>query len=68
MALVLLGVLIAPAASLRIGQADVDSLTTTGPAREVLSGLRDGGVGTGVLTPIEVLVPAEDAPAAAAAA
>ncbi len=67
-AVVLLGLLIAPVAALRIGQSGVDSLASAGPARQVVEQLRSGGVGTGVLTPIEVLVPAADAGRAADAA
>ena len=40
----------------------------TGPRYDALQTLTDGGVGAGVLTPIEVLVPAGDAEAAAEAA
>lgn len=67
-AVVLLGLLVVPAFSLRIGQAGVDSLASSGPARQVVEQLRAGGVGTGVLTPVEVLVPEAGAARAAAAA
>jgi len=67
-AVVALGLLIAPVLDLRIGQAGVDSLASSGPAFETATQLRDGGVGTGVLTPIEVLVPADKADAAVQAA
>ena len=67
-AVVLLGLLVAPVFALRIGQSGVDSLASSGPARQVVEQLRSGGVGTGVLTPIEVLVPAADAGRAAEAA
>jgi RND superfamily putative drug exporter len=67
-ALVILGVLIAPVSQLKIGQADVDSLAKSGPAYETLHLLGDGGVGDGVLTPIEVLVPPDQADAALQAA
>ena len=62
-ALVMLALLIAPVAQLRIGQAGVDSLASNGPAFDTVTTLRDGGVGTGVLTPIEVLVPTDRADA-----
>ena len=67
-AVVLLGLLVVPVFSLRIGQAGVDSLASSGPARQVVEQLRTGGVGTGVLTPVEVLVPTDKATAATAAA
>jgi len=67
-AVAMLAVLIAPVFGLKIGQADVSSLAKSGPSYDTLQVLRDGGVGTGVLTPIEVLVPNADAEAAADAA
>jgi RND superfamily putative drug exporter len=67
-ALVALAVLIAPVFGLKIGQADTSSLATSGQPYEALQRLRDGGVGTGVLTPIEVLVPTDEAQAAVTAA
>jgi putative drug exporter of the RND superfamily len=67
-ALVALGLLIAPVLGLKIGQADTSSLATSGPPYEALQRLRDGGVGTGVLTPIEVLVPTDQAQTAVTAA
>jgi putative drug exporter of the RND superfamily len=66
-ALAALAVLVAPVFSLKIGQSGIESLSRSGPAYESLSTLRSGGIGTGVLTPIEVLVPAKDAEAVAAA-
>ena len=57
-----------PVSGLKIGQASIDSLATSGPAYDTVQQLRDGGVGSGVLTPIEVLVPDTQAAAAAAAA
>ena len=67
-ALVSLALLIIPVFGLKIGQSGIDSLARSGPAYETLQTVRAGGLGTGVLTPIEVLVPAGDAHAAAAAA
>jgi RND superfamily putative drug exporter len=67
-ALVALAVLIAPVFGLKIGQAETSSLATNGPAYEALQRLRDGGVGTGLLTPIEVLVPTDQAQTAVTAA
>jgi RND superfamily putative drug exporter len=67
-AVAMLAVLIAPVFSLKIGQAGVDSLAKNGPAYEALHNLDDSGVGNGVLTPIEVLVPPSQADAAIQAA
>lgn len=50
----------------KIGLAQSDSLTTSGPAYDTLHALTDHGVPTGVLTPIEVLADASKAQAVAA--
>jgi RND superfamily putative drug exporter len=64
-----LALLIIPVFSLKIGQgSSIESLAKSGPRHDTLQTLTDGGVGTGVLTPIEVLVPASNAKAAADAA
>ncbi len=67
-ALVALALLTVPVFSLKIGQSGVDSLARSGPAFDTLQTLSDGGIGTGVLTPVEVLVPADEGAAAAEAA
>ena len=68
-AVVLLGLLIVPVFGIKIGQgSSVESLARSGPRYDALQTLVQGGVGTGVLTPIEVLVPAGKAEAAADAA
>ena len=67
-AVLVLGLLIAPVFGVRIGQANTASLARSGPAFETLQALRQGGVGDGILTPIEVLVPDAEAAAALAAA
>jgi RND superfamily putative drug exporter len=68
-AVVLLALLIIPVFSLVIGPgSSIESLARSGPRYDALQTLTHGGVGAGVLTPIEVLVPAHDAQAAAAAA
>ena len=67
-ALVALALLITPVFGLKIGTSGIASLAKSGPAYETLQTLRAGGVGAGVLTPIEVLVPSDKAEAAAAAA
>ena len=65
LALIVLG---APAAGVKIGQSGSDSLTRSGPAYEALQLLERGEVGTGVLTPITLLVPAGQQDQAAQAA
>ncbi len=67
-ALAMLAILIAPVFSLKIGQSGLESQARSGPRFEALQTLQDGGVGGGILTPIEVLVPASEADAAAEAA
>ena len=67
-ALAALALLIAPVFALKIGQAGTTSLSRSGPAFETAQLLERGGVGTGVLTPIEVLVPQDQADAAVRAA
>src|SRR4051812_26681702 len=67
-AVVVLGVIIAPVFGLKIGQANTESLTSSGPAFDTLQTLESGGVGDGVLTPIELLVPDGQADAAVSAA
>src|SRR6266508_981223 len=54
------------ALGLRLGEPPADTLTTSGPARDGLTRLERAGVGSGVLTPIEVLVPAGTDPEQAA--
>jgi RND superfamily putative drug exporter len=67
-AVVVLGVLITPVFGLKIGTSGIASLARSGPAFDTLAGLRADGVGSGVLTPVVVLVPAAEADTAAAAA
>jgi RND superfamily putative drug exporter len=54
------------ALGLRLGDPAADSLAGSGPARDGLARLERAGVGSGVLTPIEVLVPAGTDPGQAA--
>ena len=54
------------ALGLRLGEPPAAVLAQSGPAREALDRLERAGVGSGVLTPIEVLVPAGADRAAAA--
>jgi RND superfamily putative drug exporter len=62
-----LGLLFVAFLGIKIGQPSSDSLASTGPAVTALHTLEDGGVPTGVLTPIEVIVESDQAADAAAA-
>jgi RND superfamily putative drug exporter len=67
-AIAILAVLIVPVFGLKIGTSGLESLARSGPAYDTLTSLRTAGVGDGVLTPVEVLVPKSQAQAAADAA
>ena len=67
-AVVILALLISPVAGLKIGASGIASLARSGDAYTTLTTLRTAGVGSGVLTPIVVLVDADQADAAAQAA
>ena len=60
LALALLTALIIPIFSIKIGQAQTSSLASGGAAYESLQTLHDGGVPTGVVSPLEVLVEGDD--------
>jgi putative drug exporter of the RND superfamily len=64
-ALAALAALIAVFLGIKIGLASSASLAKSGPAYETLQTLERGGVSTGALTPIEVLVSTDQARAAA---
>jgi RND superfamily putative drug exporter len=57
----------AVALGIQVGDAKADTLATSGPAAEGLAALQRAGVPAGVLSPVEVLVPAGTDPAMAAA-
>jgi RND superfamily putative drug exporter len=63
----LLIVMIIPVTDLKIGMSNSESLSKSGPAFDAFKSLREGGVPTGVLTPIEVLTERSAAPQAAQA-
>jgi RND superfamily putative drug exporter len=63
-ALAVLGALVGVLFGVKIGQASSGSLASSGPAYDTLQRLKDGGVSTGVLTPMEVLTSADQAAAA----
>jgi putative drug exporter of the RND superfamily len=66
--LAVLGLLFASFLGIKIGNASSQSLAHNGPAFTTLQTLERGGVTTGNLTPMEVLVNTSDAQATAAAA
>jgi putative drug exporter of the RND superfamily len=59
-ALVLLGVLLIPALRLNPGDPSANSLSKSGDAHDGLVALEQSGIGTGPLTPIEVLLTGGD--------
>ena len=61
-AVILLGLFAAPALNLKVGETSVDALAKTGAAHASFERLVTGGVGQGVLTPIEVLTTRQAAP------
>jgi putative drug exporter of the RND superfamily len=67
-ATLILGALFLSFLGIRIGAASSDSLAKNGPAYDALQTLRSGGVSTGVLTPMEVLVRSDVADQVAAEA
>lgn len=64
----LLALLIAPVAGVQFGVSGTESQASTGPAVSTLHALRDGGVGSGVVTPIVVVYEKGSDGAAAAGA
>jgi RND superfamily putative drug exporter len=64
-AFAILGLLFAAFLGIKIGAPSSDSLAKSGPAVTALHTLEDGGVTTGVLTPIEVLAEKDQAPSVA---
>jgi RND superfamily putative drug exporter len=59
-ALVILAALIIPIFGIKIGQSQTDSLASGGPAYEQLQTLKKGGVPSGIVSPMEVLVKGSD--------
>jgi putative drug exporter of the RND superfamily len=66
-ALLVLAALGVAALGMQIGEARADTLARTGDAADGLAALERAGLPSGVLTPVEVLVPSGTDPAAAAA-
>jgi RND superfamily putative drug exporter len=67
-ALAILGALGAAAFSLGLGDVSVNSLSQQGPARQGVVMLERAGIPSGVLTPVELLVPAGASPGQVTAA
>ena len=67
-ALVVLAFLVAPLSQIQFGQSSTASQGTASPAYKTLQTLVDGGVGTGVVSPIVVLADNKDDAAAIATA
>jgi len=61
LALGVLAALIVPVFGIKIGQAQTSSLASGGPTYEALVKLTDGGVPSGIVSPLEVLVEGDDA-------
>ena len=59
-ALGVLALLIVPVFGIKIGQAQTSSLASGGPTYEALVKLTDGGVPSGIVSPLEVLVEGDD--------
>jgi len=66
-AVAILGVLLASATNLHMGNADPDTIAKSGPAKQGLDALADSGIGKGAIAPVETLVPQGDASAVATA-
>ena len=64
----IMGMLIAPALSLHLGEPGSAAQATAGPAHDALVSLTSGGIPSGVITPAEVLTSAGSAPSVAASA
>ncbi len=65
-ALLILGALLIPALAMHPGNPEANALAKSGDARQGFVALEDAGIGAGVLTPIQLLVPAQDTDALAA--
>jgi RND superfamily putative drug exporter len=56
LALALLALLVIPALSIRIGEPRAEALATSGSPKAGLEAIERAGIGTGILTPFDVLV------------
>jgi RND superfamily putative drug exporter len=62
-AVVILGVMLAPAFGLKVGETSVNALAKSGTAHNLYVQMTDNGISPGTLTPLEVLTKTSDAPA-----
>ncbi len=67
-ALIVLGALAINTFGLKIGDPSSDSLSQSGPAHDGVVMLRDAGIPTGAITPLEIYVPKSASPASAVSA
>jgi RND superfamily putative drug exporter len=61
-ALVILGLLVAPVLGIKVGESSVQSLATSGPAHDSYVQMTQQGISPGLITPIEVLASKDAAP------
>jgi RND superfamily putative drug exporter len=61
-ALVILGVMLAPVFGLKVGETSVDALAKSGDAHAAYTLMTDQGISPGVMTPVEVLTKTSDVP------
>ncbi|HVT22164.1 MAG TPA: MMPL family transporter [Mycobacteriales bacterium] len=66
-AVVILGVMLAPAFGLKVGETSVQALAKTGDAHQAYVEMTSQGISPGIMTPLEVLTKESDAPEALAA-
>ena len=66
-AVAILAALLIPATNLHLGNADPETIAKAGPAKEALDDLRESGIGTGAIAPVETLAPTGAAAAVAEA-
>ncbi|HWC36183.1 MAG TPA: MMPL family transporter [Mycobacteriales bacterium] len=62
-AIVILGVMLAPVFGLKVGETSVQALAKTGDAHDAYVAMTSQGISPGVLTPLEVLTKTSSAPA-----
>ncbi|HEX3901091.1 MAG TPA: MMPL family transporter [Mycobacteriales bacterium] len=60
-AVVILGVMLAPAFGLKVGETSVNALAKSGTAHDLFVQMTDNGISPGTLTPLEVLTKTSDA-------
>ena len=66
-AVAILVALVVPATNLNLGNSDPDTIAKAGAAKVALNALKDSGIGTGAIAPMETLVPESEAAKVASA-